>query len=289
MKSVLVTGSAGQLGNSLRDISDHYKGLRFTWIDIADLDITNEAAVSEFIKASKPEVIINCAAYTAVDKAEQEKEKAFLINAEAVQNLASLSKSFGIFLVHISTDYVFNGRGNKPYSETDEPDPISVYAQSKHQGEVNIIRSGCRAMIVRTSWLYSEYGSNFLKTIKRLAGEREELKVVSDQTGTPTYAGDLAKAILDIIANYPFPDKPEIYHYSNEGIISWYEFAKAIVEESRLKCRVLPIPTTDYPLPAARPMYSAMSKEKIKKTFGIAVPSWDVSLKICMGNMISGK
>lgn len=285
MKNVLVTGSAGQLGNSLRDIADLYPGLLFTWIDIADLDITNETALSAFIKAGKPEVIINCAAYTAVDKAEQEKEKAFLINAGAVKNLAALSKAKGIFLIHISTDYVFDGTGNKPYTESDLPNPVSVYAKSKYAGELAVLESGCKAIILRTSWLYSEYGNNFLKTIKRLAGEREELKVVSDQIGTPTYSGDLAKVILDIIAKHPVPDKPEIYHYSNGGIISWYEFAKAIVEESGSKCRVLPIPTTDYPLPAARPMYSAMCKEKIKNAFGITIPVWEASLKICLANM----
>jgi len=288
MKKVLVTGSNGQLGNSIRKLSPLYPGLEFTHIDIDDLDITNEAALLEFIRAGRPAVIINCAAYTAVDKAEQEKDKAFLINADAVKNLAALSRDMGIFLIHISTDYVFDGKASKPYMESDQPNPVSVYAKSKHQGEVNVIESGCRAMIFRTSWLYSEYGSNFVKTIKRLASEREELKVVSDQIGTPTYAGDLAKVVLEIMSNYPVPDKPEIYHYSNEGIISWYEFAKAIIDENHLNCRVLPIPTTEYPTPAVRPKYSVLSTDKIKQKFGIQIPRWDASLKVCLANMSPG-
>jgi dTDP-4-dehydrorhamnose reductase len=288
MKKILVTGADGQLGLSIRNLAGLYPGLNFLYIDINDLDITDVVALSGFIRKNRPDVIVNCAAYTAVDKAEEETEKAMLINAVAVKNLAGLSKELGISLIHISTDYVFDGKAGKPYSESDQPNPVSVYAKSKHQGEVNVIESGCRAMILRTSWLYSEYGSNFVKTIKRLASEREELKVVSDQTGTPTYAGDLAKVILDIISKHPVPGKPEIYHYSNEGIINWYEFAKAIIEESHLNCRVFPIPTTDYPTPAARPMYSVLSKDKIKQKFGIQIPRWDASLKICIANLTSG-
>jgi dTDP-4-dehydrorhamnose reductase len=287
MKKVLITGADGQLGHSMRKISPLYPGLNFIYIDIKDIDITDEPALAKFIKKNTPDVILNCAAYTAVDKAEEEPDKAMLINAGAVRNLARLSKELGIFMIHISTDYVFDGYGKRPYLETDITHPVSSYGNSKLQGEINMMESGCNGIIFRTSWLYSEYGNNFLKTIQRLAAEREELKIVADQTGTPTYARDLGKVILDIVSKAGIPPGIEIYHYSNEGICSWYEFAIAIVNTGHYNCRVSPIPTTAYPLPAKRPMYSVLNKEKIKNTFGIEIPRWDVSLRICMANMIS--
>lgn len=289
MKKVLVTGADGQLGLSIRNLVAFYPGLNFLYIDIYDLDITDVEALSGFIRKNRPDIIINCAAYTAVDKAEEETEKAMLINAVAVKNIAGLSKEMGISLIHISTDYVFDGRAKRPYLETDITNPMSSYGNSKLQGEINIKESGCNGIIIRTSWLYSEYGNNFVKTIKRLAAEREELKIVADQTGTPTYAGDLAKVILDIISKDQLPETTEIYHYANDGIISWFEFAEAIVENGRYKCKVIPIPTSAYPLPAKRPMYSALSKEKIKKAFNFKIPRWDESLRICMANMESRK
>lgn len=282
---ILVTGSDGQLGKSIQQRVSQYPGFSFKFTDIDQLDITDNEALKLHIEATSPNVIIHCAAYTAVDKAEKEEEKAFLINAKAVEHLAHISKEYKILLVHISTDFVFKGATKKPYIEEDLANPISVYGKSKLAGEEAILKSNANAIILRTSWLYSEYGHNFAKTILRLGAERPELKVVSDQIGTPTYAGDLADAILKIIGSNYNPNGVQIFHYSNEGMASWYDFAKEIIEIKKLSCTVHPITTDEYPLPASRPAYSVMSKEKFKQVFHSEIPDWKESLKICLKNL----
>jgi dTDP-4-dehydrorhamnose reductase len=230
-------------------------------------------------------VIINCAAYTAVDKAEQEDNLAFLINASAVGILARVASKYNALLIHISTDYVFDGKGYKPYMEEDPTNPVSLYAKSKHAGERQVQSYSNRALIIRTSWLYSEFGNNFVKTMMKYGKERGQLNVVFDQTGTPTYARDLAKAILDIITKKPAINGVEVFHYSNEGVTSWYDFALAIIEFSGITCKIIPIETKDYPLPAVRPFYSVFNKAKIKQRFNIEIPYWKDSLKVCIGRM----
>ncbi len=271
---VLVTGSNGQLGLSLKGQSALFPAIQFIYTDIDELDITNSECLNVFFQKNKIDAVINCAGYTAVDKAETEREKAFLINAQAVNNLVSCSNEFGFLLVHISTDYIFDGKKTKPYVETDVPNPLSIYGISKSEGEQEIIRQAKNAVILRTSWLYSEYGNNFVKTIMRLAKERSELNIVADQFGTPTYAADLADVILNITGKNLKNEGVIIYHYSNEGTASWYDFAKAIVKDCQLNCHVKPITTDEYPLPAKRPVFSVLSKEKIKREFGFIIPEW---------------
>ncbi len=282
---ILVTGSDGQLGRSIQQRISLYPDFSFDFTDIDQLDITDYAAIKSHIENTKPDVIVHCAAYTAVDKAEEEKERAHLINATAVGYLAQLALEYKILLIHISTDFVFDGFSNKAYIEEDSAQPISIYGKSKLAGEEAIIKNGPNAIIIRTSWLYSEYGHNFAKTILRLAAERPELKIVSDQIGTPTYAGDLADAILKILNLNYRPNGVQIFHYSNEGMASWYDFAKEIVEIKKLACIVHPIKTEEYPLPASRPAYSVMNKEKFKRYFFSEIPEWKKSLKICLENL----
>ncbi len=280
--NVLVTGANGQLGWSIRAIARDYPDLVIDYTDVEELDITNVSALQAYFTGRAIDYVVNCAAYTAVDKAEEEVEKATLINATAVKNLAHCADQFGFVLIHISTDYVFNGRHYRPYTEEDQPDPLSVYSRTKYEGEV--AASHCqKSIILRTSWLYSEYGNNFLKTILRLASEREEIGIIDDQVGTPTYAGDLARAILAMIRQKY--DQKSVFHYSNEGAASWYDFGMEIVRTSGLPCHVKPIPTEAYPLPAARPFYSLMSKRKFRETFDLEVPHWRVGLLRCLKNM----
>ena len=282
MNNVLVTGGNGQLGSELREISLNYPDHNFIFTDVADLDITNHAAVKEFIKLNNFNVIINCAAYTAVDKAESETELADQINHLAVANFARLSKDNNIKLIHISTDYVFDGKNHVPYQETDKPNPQSVYGQTKLDGELAIQKiKPANTIIIRTSWVYSNYGNNFVKTMLRLGREREELSIIVDQVGTPTYAKDLAKAILEIL---PQLEKKEvaIYNFSNLGVCSWYDFAKAIFESSGIKVNVAPIETSQYPTAAKRPLYSVMNKRKITEKFNITIPYWKDSLGECL-------
>ncbi len=282
---VLITGSNGQLGRSIQERSLLYPEFSFDFTDVDQLDITNKSALEFYLKTSKPDVIINCAAYTAVDKAEEEKEKAFLLNVTAVEYLSQISVEYGILLIHISTDFIFDGKSTKFYKEDNFAQPESVYGKSKLAGEKAIKDCGPNAIIIRTSWLYSEYGHNFVKTILRLASERSEIKVVSDQVGTPTYAGDLADAILKIIHSNYQPEGVQVFHYSNEGVASWYDFAKAIIEIDNLDCSVIPIPASKYTLPAKRPDYSVMSKEKFKQYFHLEIPEWKESLKVCLKNL----
>ncbi len=282
---ILITGSRGQLGNEFSVLAPSYPDLNFIFTDIAELDITSEIDIDLLVKQEKPSVIINCAAYTAVDKAEQEDNLAFLINATAVGNLARVASKHNALLVHISTDYVFDGKGFKPYVEDAPTNPVSLYAKSKHAGEQQVQSYANRAIIIRTSWLYSEFGNNFVKTMMKYGRERGALNVVFDQTGTPTYARDLAETILKIVQKQPVTEGVEVFHYSNEGVASWYDFAKEIIEISKITCNIKPIETKDYPLPAVRPYYSVFNKAKIKHRFQIEIPYWKDSLRVCLGRM----
>jgi dTDP-4-dehydrorhamnose reductase len=277
MINVLVTGSNGQLASCIKDLAKQYEDLDFIYTDYKELDICDLNQVNTFFKSNKKiDYCINCAAYTAVDKAESDAEKAFEINANGAKNLALVCDEQGAVLIHVSTDFVFDGDKTEPYIETDIPKPISVYGASKLKGEVEIQKTFEKHFIIRTSWLYSEHGTNFMKTMLRLAETRDEISVVSDQIGTPTYAGDLADVILKIISskNTNFG----LYHYSNEGQTSWYGFAKAIFEGSNLKIKTTPIKTEAYPTPAKRPIYSVMDKTKIKNTLKATAPKWQDSL-----------
>lgn len=284
MKNILVTGSNGQLGNELRNLTSQYPGFNMIFTDLPELDITDRIACHSLIRKHNIEFLINCAAYTAVDKAESEPEPAFKLNKEAPAMLAELAAKLNFTLLHISTDYVFNGRHFKPYTEQDIPNPESVYGKSKLEGEQAIINSSANAIIIRTSWLYSAYGHNFVKTVLRLAKENKQIRIVFDQIGSPTYALDLANTILEIIGKQTIAGRG-VYHYSNEGVCSWYDFAKTIIELSGSDCEVVPIRSKDYPTPAPRPAYSVMDKIKIKHDFKIHIPWWKESLALCLKNL----
>ena len=285
MANILVTGAGGQLGNELRKIGfSPLDEVFFT--DIAELDITDKKAVENYVSRNDIDTIVNCAAYTAVDKAEEEPEKAELINVEAVENLAEVASREGCLLVHVSTDYVFDGGASEPYTEKSLVNPQTVYGRTKLAGERAIKKSGCLAIVIRTAWLYSEYGNNFVKTILRLAQEKGEVNVVADQVGTPTYAVDLAVAIVRVLADDCVADKTGIYHFSNEGTCSWYEFAREIVRLSGAKCSVKAVTTADYPAKAHRPAYSALDKTKIKREFGVEVPEWREALERMMDSFL---
>ena len=282
MTKILVTGASGQLGSSIKIISARYDQFHFEYTDVAELDITNSSSVIDYFRESMPDYVINCAAYTAVDKAESEADLCYLLNAEAVRNLAEASAVVKARLIHISTDYVFRGSGHKPYSENDAPDPQSVYGKSKLKGEMYLMNNP-DAIIIRTSWLYSQFGNNFLKTMIRYGKEKDELRVVDDQKGSPTFAPDLADAILKIISQTKEGSyKSGIYHYCNTGVTSWFGFAKKIIEKTNLPCRVIPIETKDYPTAAPRPPYSVLDSEKIVSSFEIRIPSWETSLNTCI-------
>lgn len=285
---ILVTGAYGQLGNELKVLSEQFSEHQFVFTDADSLDITEENQVRNFFEKEKPEFAINCAAYTAVDKAETEIKVAHNINASAPGLLAKVTKQFKAGYIHISTDYVFNGQTYIPYSEVDPVQPESVYGKTKLAGE-HLIKSGNpKAIIIRTSWLYSSFGNNFVKTMLKLGKERDMIKVVFDQIGTPTYAADLAKAVLSIASVYekePENFKPGIYHYSNEGVASWYDFAKSIFEISGLNCNVLPVLSDEFPTPAKRPHYSVLNKSKIKSTFNLEIPYWKDSLELCLNKL----
>lgn len=284
MLNILVTGSKGQVGSELKELSINYD-YNFFFTDRTDFDITKELEIKSFVQIHNINVIINCAAYTAVDKAEEEKELADLINRKAVKKLAKISNEYGIKLIHISTDYVFDGKAYKPYVEEFQTNPNSVYGQTKLNGEKELIKINPKnSIIIRTSWVYSSYGANFVKTMLRLGKEKESLGVIFDQVGTPTYANDLAQVILDILPKID-NEKTQIYHYSNEGVLSWYDFAKEIMKMAKLTCQINPIETYQYPTPAKRPHYSLLNKAKIKKEFNIEIPYWKDSLDKCLKKM----
>ena len=278
MTTILVTGGNGQLASCIKDVEKQYDDLNIIYTDHLELDIGELNQIQTFFK-SNPQIdyCINCAAYTAVDKAETEAEKAFEINATGAKNLAQVCNDHDAILIHVSTDFVFDGEKNEPYTETDVANPISVYGASKLQGEVEIQQALKEYFIIRTSWLYSEYGNNFMKTMLRLAETRDGISVVSDQIGTPTYAGDLAEIIIQIINTKT--EKYGIYHYSNEGVASWFEFAKEIFKLTKNKIKVNPIPSIEYLTPAKRPKYSVLDKKKIIDVFKIDIPFWRDSLK----------
>ncbi|MCX6287276.1 MAG: dTDP-4-dehydrorhamnose reductase [Bacteroidetes bacterium] len=284
---ILITGAKGQLGNEFKLLAKKFPDYHLTFTDVEELDISDMQAVSAFFDKLHPDVVVNCAAYTAVDKAEQEPELALKINALAVRNLSNACGEFNALLIHISTDYIFSGKNYRPYVETDTPAPASSYAKSKYAGETQMLSSCRNGIIMRTSWLYSAFGNNFVKTILKYGKERGNLNVVFDQIGCPTYAKDLAWAILEIIPQVKDHEGIEIFHYANEGVASWYDFAKAIIELSGIKCNINPIETKDYPLPAPRPFYSVLNKAKFKDRFGIVLPYWKDSLQDCVKRLSS--
>lgn len=280
--NILVTGANGQLGSEMRRLGAVSPN-NYIFTDVAELDITDANAVVSAVKDNAIEIIINCAAYTNVDKAESDEATAELINATAVANLAAAMKEVGGTLFHVSTDYVFGLDGNTPRSEEMPVSPLGVYGRTKLNGELAIEASGCKALIFRTAWLYSEYGNNFLKTMLRLTAEREQLNVVFDQVGTPTYAGDLALAIFSIIEAGVYPGNEGIYHFSNEGVCSWYDFAVEIAAAAgNTNCRINPCHSSEFPSPVTRPPYSVLDKTKIKNTFDIDIPHWRESMEYCI-------
>ena len=279
--NILVTGSNGQVGSEIRELSSEYE-YKFFFTDRNSIDITCKDSIRDFCKINSINVIINCAAYTAVDKAETDVENADIGNRKAVKKLSIVSQELNIKLIHISTDYVFDGRNFKPYCEEFQTNPQGVYGKTKLDGE-NEMRdiNPKNSIIIRTSWVYSSFGNNFVKTMLRLGKEKESLGVIFDQVGTPTYAKDLAKAILDIVPQIN-NDKVEIYNYSNEGVLSWYDFAKEIMKMAKLNCKINPIETYQYPTPAKRPHFSLLNKNKIKSTFNIEIPYWKDGLDDCL-------
>lgn len=290
MQTILVTGANGQLGTELQTVSgmlnpDH----KIVFTDVDELDVTNRAQTLTYIRNLKPRIIINCAAYNAVDQAETDKETAFAINAHAVKNLAEGSNETGCWFIHISTDYVFDGNNHVPYTENDVPRPLSAYARSKYEGEKYALAGAAHVLIIRTSWLYSAHGRNFVKTILHHAFSKPELRVVNDQIGTPTCAQDLANTIVALIRGKNRIAKKEILHFSNEGVASWYDFAMAVVTYAQADCKIIPVGTKDYPLPAIRPFYSVMNKEKIRKILGLDIPHWQNSLYQCMKEIMQSE
>lgn len=279
MNTIWIAGSKGQLGTELYLQHKTLAGFKFLFTDIEELDLTDKNAVPEFAQKEKPGFIVNCAAYTAVDKAETEPEKAFLLNRDIPANLTEAAQFINATLIHISTDFVFDGTQNRPITEDEQPNPQSVYAESKYAGEQEVLKSD-KNLVIRTSWLYSPHGNNFMKTMLRLGKEREEIGVVNDQTGIPTSAADLVSALLHIIQKISGSEKKfgGIYHFSNEGFCTWFEFASEIMKLTGLDCRVKPITTEEYPLPAKRPAYSVMDISKIKSVFGLNIPGWKESL-----------
>lgn len=280
--NILVTGANGQLGSEMRRLGAVSPN-NYIFTDVAELDITDAAAVLSMVKNNDIAAIINCAAYTNVDKAESDEATAELINSTAVKNLAVAAKETDATLFHVSTDYVFGSEGNTPRTEDMPLCPLGVYGRTKLNGELAIKESGCKALIFRTAWLYSEFGNNFLKTMLRLTAEREQLNVVFDQVGTPTYAGDLALAIFSIIEAGVYAGNEGVYHFSNEGVCSWYDFAVEIAAAAgNTNCRIEPCHSSEFPSPVTRPPYSVLDKTKIKKTFDIDIPHWRESMEYCI-------
>lgn len=286
---VLISGSNGQLGSEIKELSSEYKNLDLVFKDIPELDICNFEDLHAFILEHKINGVVNCAAYTAVDKAEKDSEMAQNVNVNGVKNLVNALKAVDGKLIHISTDYVFDGNSVLPYKESDEVNPIGVYGKTKRNGELAVINSDIDGIVIRTSWLYSAYGNNFVKTMLKLGLERNELGVVFDQVGTPTNASDLAKICLDIFHNRSLENisaRGKIYHYSNEGVTSWFDFATTIMEMGFIDCKIRPIETKDYPTLAKRPTFSVLNKSKIKNDFNVEIPYWRYSLEKCIKKLI---
>jgi len=284
MAIILITGAKGQLGNELKVVSKKYYGYDFIFTDIDTLDITDPAKTTIYINKTKPDWIINCAAYNQVDKAEIDYQAALLVNGIAVKNISDSIKDSTCRFIHISSDYVFDGNSNVPYADNSPANPLSAYGRTKLEGEKAALIHQA-SMVIRTSWLYSSFGKNFVKTIIRLGNEKDSIQVVSDQTGTPTYARDLAEAIMQIISGVirnQIAFNAGIYNYSDEGVCSWYDFAVAIIEETGLNCQVIPILSKDYPTDTKRPAYSVMNKSKIKENYNLVIPHWRTSLKKCI-------
>lgn len=283
--NILVTGANGQLGNEMRIVSQGSSD-SYIFTDVDELDITNRDAVMDFVRDNNIKVVVNCAAYTNVDKAEDDEKTAELINAQAVEYLASACKANHATLIHISTDYVFGGNeGNTPRKETEPVKPTGAYGRTKLHGEQAIRKVGCNYLIIRTAWLYSEFGNNFVKTMRKLTAERDKLNVVFDQVGTPTYAFDLASVIFKIIEERRYDEIQDVYHFSNEGVISWYDFAKEICELSGNECDIQPCHSDEFPSKVKRPSYSVLDKTKIKNKLNITIPHWKESLKKCINKL----
>ena len=278
--NILVTGSNGQLGSELQEFAAQKERMRFFFYDLPKLDITDSEEVGRVCREHNITAMVNCAAYTSVDKAEENEETAFRVNRDGSAVLAGAAKAFGSLLIHVSTDYVFNGESCVPYCESDRTSPLGVYGRSKWEGEEQLRRIAPSYMILRTSWLYSSHGQNFVKTMLRLGRERKQLKVVFDQVGTPTYAADLAGALISILERYDSTHMySETYHYSNEGVCSWYDFALAVMRAKNLQCKVLPVGSGEYPTKTKRPHYSVLHKGKIKEHWGLDIPHWQDSLE----------
>ena len=285
MKNILITGANGQLGSEIRVASAHFPQFRFFFTDVTELDICNREAVHAYMAENHMDGIVNCAAYTAVDKAEDDAETCYRINRDAVKNLAEAAREYKLDIIHVSTDYVFDGKSYLPYTEVMPVNPSSVYGKSKLEGERILMEICPEAVIVRTSWLYSSFGNNFVKTMLRLGQERDKLNVIFDQVGTPTYAADLAVALLSILA----AGKPAagIYHYSNEGVCSWYDFTRSIHRLAGISCDLVPIESKEYPVRTPRPHFSVLNKAKIKQTYGIEIPHWEDSLEKCIRLLVN--
>lgn len=283
---LLITGSNGQLGSEIKALAADYANFEFVFSDLPELDICNKDLLSQFTKENNINGIVNCAAYTAVDKAEEDGDMAEMVNANAVGNLIAVAEDQHLKLIHISTDYVFDGTSHIPYSESMPVSPLGVYGKTKREGELQVIHSASNSILIRTSWLYSTFANNFVKTMMRLGTDRDELGVIFDQVGTPTYARDLAKTCLDILSTADRIDQnSKVYHFSNEGVCSWYDFAKEIMAMGEINCQVNPIETKDYPTKAERPHYSVLNKSKIRADFGIQIPYWKDSLKECIAKL----
>lgn len=284
--NILVTGANGQLGREMQRLSAVSPN-NYTFTDVAELDVTDAGAVRQAVAQTRAEVIVNCAAYTNVERAEEDEATADRLNRLAPANLAAAAAATGATLIHISTDYVFDGTAHLPYAEQAPTAPLGVYGRTKLAGERAVAESGCKYLTFRTAWLYSEYGNNFLKTMLRLTAEKERLNVVFDQAGTPTYAGDLAMTIFSIVEGGYFAGNEGLYHFSNEGVASWYDFAAEIAAAAgHDKCRIRPCRTAEFPTKAARPAYSVLDKSKIKETFGLEIPHWRESMLYCLKNML---
>ena len=286
MNNILVTGADGQLGSELQALAHLYPNYTFFYTDKDTLDITDKNAIAHFCRENTVDAILNCAAHTAVDKAETEQtELCNAINHLAVDYLSAVAKNQNIRLIHVSTDYVFDGKNHKAFKETDVVNPINVYGKTKSLGEKAMLKNNPEnSIIIRTSWVYSSFGNNFVKTMLKLAQSRDTLTIIADQIGSPTYANDLAKAILEILPKINTKEV-EVYHYSNEGVCSWYDFAYEIFSQTQTDCQVLPIATKDYPTPAPRPLFSLMNKSKIKDHFGISIPHWKAALSACLSKL----